>query len=116
SRLNRGLDLLDTADDLLDLRSRRMVEERDARAGPGRVACSSDALRVAVRDEPEDERVHRIDMRAEGTREADPLDALDAVALHEQRAPGVQRRLRELDLAHVVLRDHELRLTPPEDI
>ena len=41
---------------------------------------------------------------------------LDPVALHEQRAAGVERGLGELDLPDVVLRDHELGLAGPEHV
>ena len=41
--------------------------------------------------------------------EADAVDAVDAQALHQQPHAGVERRLGELDRAHVVLRDAQRR-------
>ena len=101
--LDGGLDLLDAADDLLDLGARASIQERDPCAGPGGVPGRRHPLGIAVGNEPEDERVDRVDVRPEGAGEPDPVDALDPVVLHQQRAAGVERRLRELDLAHVVL-------------
>jgi hypothetical protein len=103
-------------DDVLDLGARAAVQQRDTRPGPCGVARRRHALGVAVGDEPEDERVHRVDVRPERAGESDPIDPLDPVVLHEQRAAGVERSLGELDLAHVVLRDHELGLAAPEDV
>ena len=44
------------------------------------------------------------------------LDAIEPVAVEQEAAAGVQRRLGELDLAHVVLRDRELGLAVDEDV
>ncbi len=75
ARLDRGLDLLDPAHDLLDLGAGGAVQERDARARPRGVPGCGDSLGVAVGDEPEDERVHGVDVRAERAGEPDPVDA-----------------------------------------
>ena len=108
ARLDGRLDLLDAPHDLLDLGARGAVEQRDARAGAGGVAGRGDVGGVAVGHEAEHERVHRVDVVAEGAGEADPVDALDPVALEQQHAARVEGGLRELDLADVVLRDREL--------
>src|SRR3546814_2696612 len=50
-RLHRGLDLLDLADDLLDLVARALVQQGDASAGAGGVAGRVDVLQRAVRSE-----------------------------------------------------------------
>ena len=44
-------------------------------------------------------------MAAEGAREPDAIDVIDAEPLHEQRHAGIQRRLRQLNRAHVGLGD-----------
>ena len=54
---------------------------------------------------PEHHRVLDVDVAAEGTGQADAVDVVDAQVVHQQPDAGVQRRLRELDRAHVVLRD-----------
>jgi len=105
ARLDRGLDLLHVAHRALDLRACGAVQQRDAGAGAGRIARRGHAGRVAVGDEPEHERVHGVDVRAERAGKPHAVDALDAVALHQQAAARVQRGLRELDLPDVVLRD-----------
>ena len=71
---------------------------------------------VAVGHEAEHERVHGVDVIAEGAGEADAVDPLDPVALEEQHAARVERGLRELDLADVVLRDRQLRLAVREHV
>src|SRR5262249_50728962 len=89
ARLDGRLDLLDPADDLLDLRARAAVEQRDPRTRTRGVAGRGDPIRLAVRDESEHERVARIDVRAKRSREPDPLDAVDPVTVHQQTAAGV---------------------------
>ena len=116
ARLDRGLDLLDAAHDLLDLGAGRAVEQRDARAGAGGVAGRRDVGGIAVGHEAEHERVHRVDVVAERAGEPDPVDMVDPVALAEQHAARVKRRLRELDLADVVLGDRQQRLAVGEDV
>ena len=83
---------------VLDLGARRAVEQRDPRAGAGGIAGRGDVGRVAVGDEPEHERVHRVDVGAERARKADPVDVIDPVVLHQQHAARMERRLGELDL------------------
>ena len=94
----------------------RAVEQRDARAGAGGVAGRRDVGRVAVGHEAEHERVHRVDVVAERAGEPDPVDVVDPVALAEQHAARVERRLGELDLADVVLGDRQQRLAVGEDV
>ena len=76
---------------------------------PAALPARGDAGRVAVGDEPEHQRVDRVDVAAERAGEADPVDVVDPVVLHQQRAARVERGLRELDLAHVVLGDRRAR-------
>ena len=85
--------------------ARRGRAARCARRCPAALPAEVTPLRVAVGDEPEHERVHRVDVRAERAGEADPVDTVDAVALHQQAAARVERGLGELDLPDVVLRD-----------
>ena len=105
ARLDRGLDLLDAADEFLDRGAGGGIEERDARPGAGGVAGRGDGLQVAVGDEAEDHRVLHVDVAAEGAGEADAIHALDAEFIHEECDARVQGGLRELDRAHVGLRD-----------
>ncbi len=109
ARLDRGLDLLDPADDVLDLRAGGAVQQRDPRPRARRVARGRHVLRVAVGHQPEDQRVHGVDVRAERAGQADAIDGLDPKVVHQEPAPGVERRLRQLDLPHVVLRDDQAR-------
>jgi hypothetical protein len=88
---HRGLDLLDAPDDVLDLCARAAVEQGDSRTRPGGVPGCRDALGIAVGDEAQNERVDRVDVRPERAREPDPVHALDAVVLHQQRAARVER-------------------------
>src|SRR5439155_27114772 len=69
--LDRGLDLLDPADDVLDLASRGAREKRDEGARAGRVACGADVREIAIRDEPEDHGVADVDMAPERAGEAE---------------------------------------------
>ena len=72
---------------------------------PADVTCSG----IAVGHQAQDQRVHRVDVRAERAGQADAVDGLDAQVVHQQPAPGVERRLRQLDLPDVVLRDDQAR-------
>ena len=56
---------------------------------------------------PEDQRVDGIDVGAERAGQADAVDRGDPQVVHQQPASCVERRLRELDLPHVVLRDDQ---------
>ena len=105
SRLDRGLDLLDPAHQLLDLRARAIVEQRDARAGAGGIAGRGDLRQIAVRNHPQQHGVLDVDVTAERAGEPDPIDMVGTHVLHQQPDARVQRRLRELNGAHVVLRD-----------
>ena len=55
-------------------RPRRARQQGDQRAGPGRVAGRPDVGEVAVGDEPEDHRVERVDLAAEGAGQPDLVD------------------------------------------
>jgi hypothetical protein len=68
SRLDRGLDLLDASDDLFDLPAGRARQERDEGARAGSVPGGPDPTEVAVRHEPEDHGVERVDLAAECAR------------------------------------------------
>ena len=59
---------------------------------------------------PEDHRVGRVDLAAEGAGEADLVHRIDLELVHEQPNAGIQRRLAELDRPHVVLGDEDPRL------
>ena len=93
ARLDRGLDLLDPPDDALDLGPGLPRQERDQRAGPGRVAGRLDVGQVAVGHEPEDHRVDRVDLAAEGAGQADLVELVDLELVHQQPDAGIQRGL-----------------------
>ena len=65
---------------------------------PAALPAAVTLRRVAVGDEAEHQRVHRVDVGAERAGQPDPVDGLDPELVHQQAAAGVQRRLRELDL------------------
>ena len=94
-------------DDVLDLAPRRAADERDQRAGPGRVAGGLDVIEVGVGDQPEDHRVERVDLAAERAGEADLVDGLDPGVIHQQPDAGIERGLGELDRPDVVLGDDD---------
>ena len=112
ARLDGGLDLLDAPDDALDLGPCRARQERDERTGPGRVAGRPDVGEIAVGDQPEDHRVGRVDLAAEGTGEPDLVDLVDGELVHQQPDAGVERGLGELDRPDVVLGDGDPRRGP----
>ena len=117
SRLDGGLDLLDRPDDALDLLAAHPGRASAIRAPvPAAFPAEVTASGLAVRDEPEDEGVDRVDVRAERAGEPDPVDPVDAVALHQQAAAGVERRLGQLDLPDVVLGDRGAPAPVPEDV
>ena len=105
ARLDRGFDFLHPSHQLFDFRARAVVQQRNARAGAGRIARRGDLRQIAVGNHAEHHRVLDVDMTAEGARKADPVDLLGAQVLHQQLDAGIQRGLRELNRAHVVLRD-----------
>ena len=76
--------------------------------GAGGVARRAHVLQVAVGQHAEHRRVLDVDVAAECAGETDAVDVVDAEPIHEQRDAGIQRRLRELNRAHVVLRDLHL--------
>ena len=63
----------------------------------------------AVGNHAEHHRVLDVDVAAERAGEADAVDMVDAEPLHQQPHARVERRLGELDRAHVVLRDAKRR-------
>ena len=109
ARLDRRLDLLDATHDALDLAPGRAGQQRDQRPGAGGVAGRPDAIEVAVRDEPEDHRVERVDLAAERAGQPHLVDRVAPELVHQQPRTGVERGLGELDRAHVVLGDDDPR-------
>lgn len=81
-RLQRGLDLLDAVNLVLDLAAMLAVEQRHQRAGARSVADRLDIGEVAVGDETEHHGVFRVDEGAEGAGEADHVDMVDALLFH----------------------------------
>ena len=104
ARFHRGLDFLHPAHQLLDLAPRSLVEQRDARTGSGGVTRRTDMVERTVRNHAQHHGVLHVDVAAEGAGEADPVDPLDAHALHQQPHARVQRGLAQLYRTHVVLR------------
>jgi len=96
-----GLYLLDSAHQFLDDAARALVEQRDARAGAGRVACRADVGQGAIGDEPQHHRVLDVDVAAESAGEADAVDVVDAVRLHQQPHAGIQLLMERLGVASV---------------
>ena len=95
-----------------DLAPRRARQERDERAGPGRVAGRPDVGEVAVGDEPEDHRVDRVDLAAEGAGQPDLVELVDRELVHQQPDARVERGLGQLDGPDVVLGDGDARAGP----
>ena len=83
---------------------------------PAALPTPPHAVEVAVGDEPEHHRVERVDVAAEGTREPDLVDRLDAGVVHQQARAGIGGGLRELDGPHVRLRDEDPRRAFVEDV
>ena len=108
-RLHGRFDLLDPADYRLDLVARALVQERDARARPRRVACGIHLFQRAIRDHTQHHRILGVDMTAEGTRQADLVDLLDAELVHQEPDARIKRRFSQLDGADVVLDDPQFR-------
>ena len=104
-RFQGGLDLLDVAHGLLDFAAVAAVQKRHARAGTGGVADAGDVVERAVRDQPEDHRVFRIDVAAESAGKADPVEPVGAELVLQQLDARIERALGELDRADIVLRD-----------
>ena len=97
------------AHERLDRRARALIEQRDARAGAGGVAGRAHLVERAVGDHAEHHGVLDVDVAAERAGQPDAVDVLDAEPVHQQAHAGIERRLGELDRAHVVLRDAERR-------
>ena len=87
---------------------------------PAALPTPRDLVERAVGDEAEDHRVFRIDVAAEGAGQLDAVDMVDAELVHQQARAGVERRLGELDGAHVGLQDADLGLpragSAPQDV
>ena len=87
-------------------RPRRARQQRDERAGPGRVAGRPDVGEVAVGDQAED---HRVESGRSGCRTrrraGSRRPASIAELVHQQPDAGVERGLGELDRPDVVLGD-----------
>ena len=96
----------------------RAAPDRSAISAPVPAALPADRTlaEVAVRDQPEDHRVGRVDLAAERAGQPDVVDRLDSGVIHEQPDPGVERGLGELDRPDVVLGDDDPRLPVVEDV
>ena len=103
ARLDGGLDLLDLADDAFDLDAGRARQQRDQRAGPGRIPGRCHVGEIAIGDEPEDHRVGRVDLAPERAGEPDLVDRLHPEVIHQQPDARVERGLGQLDRPDVVL-------------
>ena len=114
--LDRGFHFFDAPNQILDDGAGSAIQQRDACAGSGSVAGRTHLLEVAIGNHAENGRVLDIDMAAECTRETNAMDVIDAEPLHEQRDPGIKCRLRELNRAHVGLRDLHLHRAPMQHI
>ncbi len=78
-RLDRGLDLLDASDHVLDLRARRAVQQRDPRAGPRRVAGAASRFAGSQSGtSPSTIACTGSMWRAERAGQPDPVDRVDA--------------------------------------
>src|ERR1039458_3828397 len=108
ARLDGGLHLFDAPDQRFDGRPAGRLEQRDAGTGAGGIARGAHLAQVAVRNHAEDGRVLDVDVTAECARQADAIHMIDAEAFHQQYDAGIEGRLRELNGAHVGLRDLEL--------
>src|SRR5439155_385647 len=100
--LDRRLDLFDGAHDPLDLVASLAREQRDERAGPGRVASRADAVQRRIWHEPEHEGMQRIDLAPERARELDPIDGLDAanpVSSDQRLEPMTRKRGSRVSLS-----------------
>ena len=67
-------------------------------------------LQRAIGDQAQDHRIFHVDMAAEGAGEPDAVDLVDAELVHQQPRAGIERRLGQLDGAHVILGDRDQRL------
>ena len=87
--------------------SRRASPESSAISAPVPAAfpAGADAVQGRVGDEPEHERVERVDLAPERAGELDPVDRLDPEVVHQESRSRVERGLGELDRADVVLGD-----------
>ena len=93
-RLDRRLDLLDSAHDVFDLGARGEVQQRDARARPGRIAAACDLGEIAIGNQAEHHRIGRVDMAAEGAGERDALRRLRRAARSAASRPRRARPWR----------------------
>ncbi len=84
------------------------VEQGDARPVTGGVADRRHPVQLAIRNQTEHHRVQRAQVGTEGSRQQHPIDVVDPQAAQQQAGPGVQRRLGQLDGAHVALGDDDV--------
>ena len=104
----RRLDLLNIANDRLDLAPRTLVQKRHSRAGSGRIAGGPNILQLAVRNHAKNHRIFWVDMGAERAGQHHPVHLLQPHLVHQQTEPGMQRRLCQLDSTDIILRDHNI--------
>ena len=92
--------------------SARSSRESRARTAPAPAALPTERTPSTgvLRHQAEHHRPHRVDVRAERAGQTDVADRRVAGVLDEQLDARPQRRLGELDRAHVVLRDHQARI------
>ncbi len=113
ARLDRGLHFLDAPAPMSSMTRREVASSSAMRAPvPAALPAERTCAQVAVGNHAENHRVLDVDVAAERAGETDAIDVIDAEPLHEQRDAGIQRRLRQLNRAHVVLRDLHLDARP----
>ena len=79
---------------------------------PAALPADANLPQIAVGNHAEYHRVLDVDVAAEGAGETNAVDVIDSQALHQQLDAGVQRCFRQLDCAHVGLRDLHLARRP----
>ncbi len=106
--VDRRLDILDAPRQQRGVAAARAAQQRDPRAVAGGIAHGVDLLWRAVGVQAQDHRAQRVDIAAERAGQHDLVHLRHAAALHQQLAAGVERGLGQLDIAHIVLRHHDL--------
>jgi hypothetical protein len=112
-RGSTAVSIFSTADDALDLARAAADSSAISAPVPAALPADLDVAEVAVGIEPEDHRVDRVDLAAEGAGQADLVDGVDLELVHQQPDAGVERGLGELDRADVVLGDRDARRRRP---